>query len=229
MHEIPLLINIGVALAAALVGGLLARRARVPPIVGYLVAGMAIGPLPPGFVGHVDAIGQLAELGVIFLMFGVGLHFSLRALWRVRGVAIPGALGQMAITTALGYGVGRWWGWSGEASIVLGLAISIASTVVLLRSLMDEGLLDSRHGRIAVGWLVLEDLATVLLLLILPALASARPAGPPPPPASPSSKPPCSSRPFCFWGGASCPGAPRGSRARNPARRSCSSPPPPPP
>jgi len=172
MHEIPLLINIGVALAAALVGGLMARRARVPPIVGYLVAGMAIGPFTPGFVGDVDTISQLAELGVIFLMFGVGLHFSLRDLWRVRGVAIPGALGQMAITTALGYGVGRWWGWSGEASIVLGLAISIASTVVLLRSLMDEGLLDSRHGRIAVGWLVLEDLATVLLLLILPALAS---------------------------------------------------------
>jgi CPA2 family monovalent cation:H+ antiporter-2 len=172
MHEIPLLINIGVALAAALVGGLLARRARVPPIVGYLVAGMTIGPFTPGFVGDLDTISQLAELGVIFLMFGVGLHFSLRDLWRVRGVAIPGALGQMAITTALGYGVGRWWGWSGEASIVLGLAISIASTVVLLRSLMDEGLLDSRHGRIAVGWLVLEDLATVLLLLILPALAS---------------------------------------------------------
>jgi len=181
MHEIPLLINIGVALAAALVGGLLARRARVPPIVGYLVAGMAIGPFTPGFVGDVDTIGQLAELGVIFLMFGVGLHFSLRDLWRVRGVAIPGALGQMAITTALGYGVGRWWGWSGEASIVLGLAISIASTVVLLRSLMDEGLLDSRHGRIAVGWLVLEDLATVLLLLILPALASGPTGGATPP------------------------------------------------
>ncbi len=207
MHEIPLLINIGVALAAALVGGLLARRARVPPIVGYLVAGMAIGPFTPGFVGDVDTIGQLAELGVIFLMFGVGLHFSLRDLWRVRGVAIPGALGQMAITTALGYGVGRWWGWSGEASIVLGLAISIASTVVLLRSLMDEGLLDSRHGRIAVGWLVLEDLATVLLLLILPALASARPAGPRRPSASRSSRPPCSSRSCCCWGRASCPGS----------------------
>jgi CPA2 family monovalent cation:H+ antiporter-2 len=172
MHEIPLLINIGVALAAALVGGLLARRVRVPPLVGYLVAGMAIGPFTPGFVGDSNTIGQLAELGVVFLMFGVGLHFSLRDLWRVRAVAVPGALLQMAVTTALGYGVGRWWGWSGEASIVLGLAISIASTVVLLRGLMDEGLLDSRHGRIAVGWLVLEDLATVLLLLILPALAS---------------------------------------------------------
>ncbi|HZM51797.1 MAG TPA: cation:proton antiporter [Vicinamibacteria bacterium] len=172
MHEIPILINIGVALAAALVGGLLARQARVPPLVGYLVAGMAIGPFTPGFVGDPETIAQLAELGVVFLMFGVGLHFSLRDLWRVRAVAVPGALLQMAVTTALGYGVGRWWGWSSEASIVLGLAISIASTVVLLRGLMDEGFLDSRHGRIAVGWLVLEDLATVLLLLILPALAS---------------------------------------------------------
>jgi CPA2 family monovalent cation:H+ antiporter-2 len=172
VHEIPLLINIAVALAAALVGGLLARRAHVPPLVGYLVAGMAIGPFTPGFQGDIDTISQLAELGVIFLMFGVGLHFSLGDLWRVRGVAIPGAVGQMAITSALGYALGRWWGWSGEASIVLGLAISIASTVVLLRSLMDEGLLDSRHGRIAVGWLVLEDIATVILLLILPAMAS---------------------------------------------------------
>jgi len=172
VHEIPILINIGVALAAALVGGLLARMARVPPLVGYLVAGMAIGPFTPGFVGDPETIAQLAELGVVFLMFGVGLHFSLRDLWRVRAVAVPGALLQMAVTTALGYGVGRWWGWSSEASIVLGLAISIASTVVLLRGLMDEGFLDSRHGRIAVGWLVLEDLATVLLLLILPALAS---------------------------------------------------------
>jgi CPA2 family monovalent cation:H+ antiporter-2 len=141
---------------------------------------MAIGPFTPGFVGDPNTIGQLAELGVVFLMFGVGLHFSLGDLWRVRGVAVPGALLQMAVTTALGYGIGRWWGWSSEASIVLGLAISIASTVVLLRSLMDEGLLDSRHGRIAVGWLVLEDLATVLLLLILPALASA-PTGESPP------------------------------------------------
>jgi CPA2 family monovalent cation:H+ antiporter-2 len=173
VHDIPLLVNIAVSLAAALVGGLLARRAHVPPLVGYLVAGMAIGPFTPGFVGDVSTIRQLAELGVIFLMFGVGLHFSLRDLWRVRWVAVPGAIGQMAITTALGYGVGRWWGWPREASIVLGLAISIASTVVLLRSLMDEGLLDSRHGRVAVGWLVLEDIATVILLLVLPAMAPA--------------------------------------------------------
>ncbi len=172
MHEIPLLVNIAAALAAALVGGLLARRAHVPPLVGYLLAGIAIGPFTPGYVGDVDTIGQLAELGVVFLMFGVGLHFSLGDLWRVRAVAVPGALGQMAITTALGYGLGRWLGWPAPASLVLGLAVSIASTVVLLRALMDAGLLDSRHGRIAVGWLVLEDLATVLLLLALPAFAS---------------------------------------------------------
>src|SRR5687767_13255270 len=139
MHEIPLLINIGVGLAAALVGGLLARRVRVPPLVGYLVAGMAIGPFTPGFVGDANTIGQLAELGVLFLMFGVGLHFSLGDLWRVRGVAVPGALLQMAVTTALGYGVARWWGLAGDASIVLGLLISIARTVTLLRRLMDDG------------------------------------------------------------------------------------------
>jgi CPA2 family monovalent cation:H+ antiporter-2 len=174
VHEIPLLVNIAVSLAAALVGGLVARRLGVPPLVGYLVAGMAIGPFTPGFVGDLATISQLAELGVIFLMFGVGLHFSLRDLWRVRAVAVPGALFQMATTAAIGFALGRAWGWSGDASLVLGLAISIASTVVLLRGLMDEGLLDSRPGRVAVGWLVLEDIATVLLLLILPALASGK-------------------------------------------------------
>src|SRR6187549_137722 len=107
MHEIPLLINIGVALAAALVGGLLARRVRVPPLVGYLVAGMAIGPFTPGFVGDSNTIGQLAELGVVFLMFGVGLHFSLRDLWRVRGAAVPGAVAQMTAATILGFSLGR--------------------------------------------------------------------------------------------------------------------------
>jgi len=174
MHEIPLLENIAVALAAALVGGLLARRLGVPPLVGYLLAGVAIGPFTPGFVGDVATIGQLAELGIVFLMFGVGLHFSLGDLWRVRAVAVPGALGQMALMTAAGYGLGRLLGWPGPASLVLGLAVSIASTVVMLRALMDAGLLESRHGRIAVGWLVLEDLLTVLVLLVLPALTSTR-------------------------------------------------------
>jgi CPA2 family monovalent cation:H+ antiporter-2 len=171
VHELPLLVNIAVALGAALVGGVLARLVGVPAIVGYLLAGVAIGPFTPGFVGDVDAIGQLAELGVVFLMFGVGLHFSLRDLWRVRDVAVPGALGQIAIATGLGYLLARSWGWPANASLVLGLAISVASTVVLLRALMDNGLLETRHGQAAVGWLVLEDLATVLLLLILPAFA----------------------------------------------------------
>ena len=171
MHDLPLLVNIAVALSAALVGGLIARRAGVPPLVGYLLAGVAIGPFTPGFVGDIAAISQLAELGVVFLMFGVGLHFSLRDLWRVRAVAVPGALGQMALATLLAYGLARFWGWSTEASLVLGLAISVASTVVLLRGLMDDGLLNTAPGRLAVGWLVLEDLATVLLLLVLPALA----------------------------------------------------------
>jgi CPA2 family monovalent cation:H+ antiporter-2 len=172
MHDLPLLVNIAVALGAALVGGLLARAVGVPPLVGYLLAGVAIGPFTPGFVGDVTAIGQLAELGVIFLMFGVGLHFSLRDLWRVREVAVPGALGQMALATAIGFLLARSWGWEVNASLVLGLSISVASTVVLLRALMDNGLLETRHGQVAVGWLVLEDLATVLLLLILPAFAS---------------------------------------------------------
>jgi CPA2 family monovalent cation:H+ antiporter-2 len=172
MHELPLLVNIAVALAAALLGGVFARLAGVPALVGYLLAGVAIGPFTPGFVGDVDAIGQLAELGVIFLMFGVGLHFSLRDLWRVRDVAVPGALGQMALATAIGYVLARSWGWPGNASLVLGLAISVASTVVLLRALMDEALLETRHGQVAVGWLVLEDIATVLLLLVLPAFAN---------------------------------------------------------
>jgi len=172
VHELPLLVNIAVALGAALVGGVLARLVGVPAIVGYLLAGVAIGPFTPGFVGDVNAIGQLAELGVVFLMFGVGLHFSLRDLWRVRDVAVPGALGQIAIATGVGYLLARAWGWPVNASLVLGLAISVASTVVLLRALMDNGLLETRHGQVAVGWLVLEDLATVLLLLILPAFAT---------------------------------------------------------
>ncbi|HMP42412.1 MAG TPA: cation:proton antiporter, partial [Roseiflexaceae bacterium] len=167
-HEVPLLLNIAIALVAAFAGGLLARRAGLPPIVGYLFAGMAIGPFTPGFVGDIETISQLAELGVIFLMFGVGLHFSFRDLWAVRSVAVPGAAAQMLIATALGFALTQFWGWSVGAGLVLGFSISIASTVVLLRGLMDAGLLNTSHGRLAVGWLVMEDLATVLLLVLLP-------------------------------------------------------------
>lgn len=169
-HNLALLINITVALLTAFAGGYLARRVGLPALVGYLLAGMAIGPFTPGFVGEIEDISQLAEMGVIFMMFGVGLHFSLKDLWRVRQIAIPGAILQMIIATALGFLLTQWWGWSIAASLVLGLAISIASTVVLLRGLMDNGLLNTSHGQVAVGWLVLEDLATVAILVLLPAV-----------------------------------------------------------
>jgi CPA2 family monovalent cation:H+ antiporter-2 len=173
MHDLDLLVNIGVALVAAFAGGLVARRLGLPTIVGYLLAGMAIGPFTPGFVGNVENIRQLAELGVIFLMFGVGLHFSLRDLWTVRAVAIPGAIVQIIVVTGLGFALSQLWGWSAPAGLVLGFALSIASTVVLLRSLTDSGLLNTIHGKVAVGWLVLEDLATILILVLLPALFGA--------------------------------------------------------
>ncbi len=171
MHELPLLINIAMALVVAFVGGLIARRIGMPTIVGYLVAGIVIGPFTPGFVGDVDTIGQLAELGVIFLMFGVGLHFSFRDLWRVRDIAIPGALAQSVLAALAGVGLTHLWGWSLAASIVMGLAISVASTVVLLRGLMDHSLLNTSHGQAAVGWLVMEDILTVFILVLLPAFA----------------------------------------------------------
>lgn len=171
MHEITLIINIVVALVVAFIGGVIARRLGLPTIVGYLFAGIAIGPFTPGFVGDTETISQLAELGVIFLMFGVGLHFSLNDLWKVRAVAILGALGQMTLTTLLAYFLSQAWGWDPASGIVLGLAVSIASTVVLLRGLMDNGLLNTPHGQAAVGWLVLEDLATVLILVLMPTLA----------------------------------------------------------
>jgi len=173
VHDLTLLINIVTALAAALLGGWLARRMGFPTLVGYLLVGVAIGPFTPGFRGHGETISQLAELGVIFLMFGVGLHFSLSDLARVRRVAVPGALGQMAVTTLVGAVFARSLGWPLPACIVLGIATSIASTVVLLRGFTDAGLLDAREGRLAVGWLVVEDLAAVLILLVLPSFASA--------------------------------------------------------
>ena len=178
MAHVPLLINIGLALGYALLGGLAARRLGLPTIVGYLFAGVALGPFTPGFTGDIEAIQQLAELGVILLMFGIGLHFSLSDLWRVRDIAIPGALIQMGIATAVGYWMAvNWWGWSPSAALVMGVSISVASTVVLLRGLMDLGALETPHGRVAVGWLVLEDLATVAILVLLPAFLSADRSG----------------------------------------------------
>jgi CPA2 family monovalent cation:H+ antiporter-2 len=159
----------GFVLACAF--GYLATRVRLPPIVGYLIAGIAVGPFTPGFVGDVGIAGQLAEIGVILLMFGVGLHFSLDTLLAVRGIAIPGAIAQIAVATAIGTVMAMGWGWNLGGGIVLGLALSVASTVVLLRQLQQRNELDSQHGRIAVGWLIVEDLATVLALVFLPALA----------------------------------------------------------
>jgi monovalent cation:H+ antiporter-2, CPA2 family len=165
MQEIPLLINIVVALVVAFFGGLIARRMGLPTIVGYLLAGIAIGPFTPGFVGDTETIGQLAELGVIFLMFGVGLHFSLKDLWKVRSVVLPGTLGRLAITILMGLGLSQLWGWELESGIILGLAISVTSTVVLVRGLMDNGLLNSQSGQAAIGGSVVEDLITVLVLV----------------------------------------------------------------
>jgi CPA2 family monovalent cation:H+ antiporter-2 len=172
LHEVPLLVNIAVALVVAFIGGILARRIGLPTIVGYLLAGIIIGPFTPGFVGDMETIRQLAELGVIFLMFGVGLHFSVQDFWKVRSIAMPGALGRMLLITLLGFGLCRLWGWSATAGIVIGLSISIASTVVLLRVLMDNGLLQTQQGQAAVGWVVVEDLATVLILVLMPTLAN---------------------------------------------------------
>jgi CPA2 family monovalent cation:H+ antiporter-2 len=160
-----------VALALAFVGGFLATKLRLPAIVGYLLAGVVVGPFTPGFVADTGLAPQLAELGVILLMFGVGIHFSLRDLLTVRRVAIPGAVGQIAGVTALAVGLVVWWGWSIEAGIVLGLAVSVASTVVLLRTLTENDLLETTHGKIAVGWLIVEDLLTVLALVLLPVMA----------------------------------------------------------
>ena len=151
--------------------GFVASRLKMPPLVGYLVAGIVIGPATPGFVADVGLASQLAEIGVMLLMFGVGLHFSLGDLMAVRRIAVPGAIVQIAAATALGVATALFWGWDFGAALVFGLALSVASTVVLLRALEDRGVLDSINGRIAVGWLVVEDLVMVLVLVLLPPIA----------------------------------------------------------
>jgi monovalent cation:H+ antiporter-2, CPA2 family len=170
-HNVTLIALIATGFGLALVLGMLAARLRMPPLVGYLLAGMAIGPGTPGFVGDIGLAGQLAEIGVMLLMFGVGLHFSLDDLLAVRKIAVPGAIVQIAVATGLGAGTALWWGWPAGEAVVFGLALSVASTVVLLRALEAKGILESTNGRIAVGWLVVEDLAMVLVLVLLPALA----------------------------------------------------------
>ncbi|MCW7538765.1 Kef family K(+) transporter [Aquabacterium sp. A7-Y] len=168
-HSTPLLATLVGGLCLAFLLGTVAQRLRLPPLVGYLLAGVAAGPFTPGFVADQDIANELAELGVILLMFGVGLHFSLRDLLSVRRIAIPGALAQIAAATAMGWGIGRWLGWSHVAGLVFGLCLSVASTVVLLRALQERDLVDSDRGHIAIGWLVVEDLVMVLTLVLLPA------------------------------------------------------------
>lgn len=170
-HDVSLIATIAAGFGLAIVFGFLVSRLKMPPLVGYLLAGIAIGPATPGFVADVALAGQLAEIGVMLLMFGVGLHFSLDDLLAVRKIAVPGAVVQIAVATALGYGLAQWWGWGAGAALVFGLALSVASTVVLLRALEARGQLESVNGSIAVGWLVVEDLVMVLVLVLLPPLA----------------------------------------------------------
>src|SRR3989475_2078032 len=161
-HETSLIATIAVSLTFAFIGGFIAVRLRLPPLVGYLLAGVMVGPYTPGFVADAKLAPQLAEIGVILLMFGVGMHFSLRDLLAVRNVALPGALLQIPFAVALTCGVTRLWGWNLGPGLIIGLALSVASTVVLLRALETHGILDSASGRIAIGWLVVEDIVTVL-------------------------------------------------------------------
>ncbi len=171
MHtDMPLITTLASALGLSLVLGFIAARLQLPALVGYLLAGVLLGPHTPGYVADVGLAAQLAEIGVMLLMFGVGLHFSLADLLAVRRVAVLGAVVQIGVATALGAWLAWHWGWSLAGAVVFGLALSVASTVVLLRALEARGELEAEHGRIAIGWLVVEDLAMVLVLVLLPAL-----------------------------------------------------------
>jgi len=171
-HQTELLALIAGGFVAALILGYLATLVRLPPLVGYLLAGMAIGPFTPGFVANTGLAQELAEIGVILLMFGVGLHFSMSALWEQRRIALPGAVVQITVATGVGAAAAWLWGWSLVEGLMLGLALSVASTVVLLRALEQRNELYSDNGRIAVGWLIVEDLVMVLALVFLPAIAA---------------------------------------------------------
>ncbi|MBN6537048.1 sodium:proton antiporter [Acinetobacter pittii] len=170
-HDVDLIILLAVGFGVALIFGYIAARLRLPPLIGYLIAGIIISPNTPGIEADIHLANQLAELGVMFLMFGVGMHFSLKDLLLVRRIALPGAILQIAVATLLGIGVSMLWGWSLGSALVFGLSLSCASTVVLLKALGDRGLLDSVNGKIAVGWLLVEDLVMVLVLVLLPATA----------------------------------------------------------
>lgn len=170
-HNVPLITTIAAAFGLALLLGFAAEKLRIPALVGYLFAGILIGPATPGFVADVHTASQLSEIGVMLLMFGVGLHFSLDDLLAVKRIALPGAVVQMGVATLLGMGLAWWWGWSPGVALIFGLSLSCASTVVLLRALESQNVLETMNGRIAVGWLVMEDLATVVILVLLPPLA----------------------------------------------------------
>ncbi|MGE5571254.1 MAG: cation:proton antiporter [Rhodospirillales bacterium] len=170
MHNVELILTLGAGFAVALISGFVALRLKLPAIVGYLVAGLILGPHTPGFVANRGIAEQLAEVGVILLMFGVGMHFHLKDLLAVRRIAVVGALVQSSMATLLGLVVGRMFGWSWSAGLVFGLSLSVASTVVLTRVLSDHGDLHTRSGRIAIGWLVFEDIFTVFVLVVLPAI-----------------------------------------------------------
>ncbi|MBA4270648.1 MAG: sodium:proton antiporter, partial [Methylobacterium sp.] len=173
MHHGPLIAILVAGLGLAFVFGALAHKLRISPLVGYLVAGVAVGPFTPGFVADQNLANELAEIGVILLMFGVGLHFSLKDLLSVKAIAVPGAIVQIGTATLLGMGLGLLMGWGWVAGLVFGLALSVASTVVLLRALQERRLVQSEKGKIAVGWLIVEDLAMVLALVMIPAVADA--------------------------------------------------------
>ena len=170
-HDTPLIATIVAGLGLAFVFGALAQRFRIPPLVGYLLAGVAVGPFTPGYVADQPLATELAEIGVILLMFGVGLHFSLKDLMSVRAIALPGAVVQIIVASLMGLGLAVLMGWTVGAGLVFGLALSVASTVVLLRAMQERRLMETERGRIAVGWLIVEDLAMVLTLVMLPALA----------------------------------------------------------
>lgn len=171
LQQMPLVSTIAVGLGVAFVLGLVSSKLRIPPIVGYLLTGILLGPLTPGYVADLHVAEQLAEIGIVMLMFGVGLHFSLKDLMNVRRIALPGALAQIAIAIAMGTSLAWYWGWSIVSGLTFGLAMSVASTVVLMRALEEHNLVQSVNGRIAIGWLIIEDLAMVLALVLVPALA----------------------------------------------------------
>ena len=173
-HGTPLISLMTIGLGLAFVFGMIAARLKLSPLVGYLIAGVMIGPFTPGFVADAHLAQELAEIGVILLMFGVGLHFSLDDLLSVRTIALPGAIAQIGVATVLGLGMALWLGWGVEAGIVFGLALSVASTVVLLRALQERRVVQTEKGKIAVGWLIVEDLAMVLALVLLPTWADLR-------------------------------------------------------